>query len=58
MSEVKYAPIWLVREGDSVLVKIEVGGKWITIIREHYDGSFSHIVESNGIESAIKKAAP
>lgn len=41
--------IHLVRLGDYVVVKAEIDGKWVEIIREHHDGSFSHIVEPLGM---------
>jgi hypothetical protein len=43
--------IWLLRLGDRVIVRAEVEGRWIDIIEEHIDGSFSHIVEPAGIRS-------
>lgn len=47
--------VWLVAEGDYAIVKIEVDGKWIEIIRERLDSPFSHIVEPSGIQNAIEK---
>ncbi len=41
--------IHLVRIGDYVVVKAEIDGKWVEVIREHHDGSFSHIVEPLGM---------
>ncbi len=41
--------IHLVRLGDYVIVKAEIDGKWVEVIREHHDGSFSHIVEPLGM---------
>jgi hypothetical protein len=55
--EKKYNAIMLVAEGDHAVVKIEVNGKWIELIRERLDSPFSHIVESTGIENAINKAS-
>lgn len=49
--------IHLVRLGDYVVVKAEIDGKWVEVIREHHDGSFSHIVEPNGMRSRAQKAA-
>ena len=43
--------IWLRREGDYAVVLIERNGEWIEIIREHFDGSFSHICEPNGVRA-------
>lgn len=48
-----YGAIHLTREGDSMLVLIEVGQLWIPVIREHFDGPISHIVEPAGIEADI-----
>jgi len=41
--------IYLVRSGDYALVKAEIDGRWVTVIKEHLDGNFSHIVEEGGI---------
>jgi hypothetical protein len=46
--------IHLMRLGDHVVVAVEIGGKWIEVIREWHDGSFSHIVEPDGIRRAIE----
>lgn len=35
--------------GDHVVVKAEIDGEWIEVIREWHDGSFSHIVEPLGM---------
>jgi hypothetical protein len=40
-------PIWLRREGDKVVVLVEINKIWYEIIREHHDGHFSHIWEDN-----------
>ena len=49
--------IWLKRENDNALtVSVEVGGKWVEVIREHADGPISHIVEPSGIEKRIKES--
>jgi hypothetical protein len=45
--------IHLVRIGDHVYVKAEIEGRWVTVIREHVDGSFSHIVEEGGMQRII-----
>lgn len=47
--------IWLLRDGDKVIVRAEIDGKWIDVIREHHDGMFSHIVEPAGMAHAVKK---
>ncbi len=46
--------LWLVAEGEYVILKIEVNGKWIELIKERLDAPFSHIIEPAGIEKAIK----
>jgi hypothetical protein len=42
--------IHLVRTGNHVLVKAEIDGRFITVIKEHADGVFSHIVEEGGMQ--------
>lgn len=44
--------VWLKRLGKDAVVEIEVDGKWIEVIRERFDGAFSHIVESSGMVRA------
>lgn len=44
--------VWLRRVGDKVIVSVEIDGRWRDVIVEFYDGQFSHIVETSGIESA------
>jgi hypothetical protein len=51
-----YGGITLVREGNYAVVKIEHEGREIEVIREVYDGNFSHNVSSIGIEAEIKSA--
>jgi hypothetical protein len=48
-----YGPIWLRREGDWVIVEVSQGEHWFEVIRELYDGNFSHIVEPLGIEARL-----
>lgn len=46
--------LWLVREGDHVVLKMETAkGKWVTLISEYIDAPFSHIIESEGIKSKL-----
>lgn len=45
--------VHLVRIGEHVIVNVEVGGQWVEIIREHHEGSFSHICEAGGINARI-----
>lgn len=48
--------VWLRRDGDHAVVLVEVEGEWHEVIREHYDGNFSHITESGGIRSRVNEA--
>lgn len=43
--------VWLCREGEYAVVKVERNGKWIEIIREHIEGPFSHICEPEGVRT-------
>lgn len=43
--------VWLKRLGDYNIVSVEIGGRWVDVIREHWDGSPSHIVEPAGIRA-------
>lgn len=47
--------IHLLRLGDYVIVNAEIDGRWVEVIREIHDGSFSHIVEPGGMISALLK---
>lgn len=42
-------PVWLRREGDYAIVLVEIDGQWVEIIREYYDGNFSHIWEDRSV---------
>lgn len=55
---VGYGPIFLRRQGDRVLVQIEFGGEWRTVISEVWDSNFSHIVEPLGIDEEMERADP
>jgi hypothetical protein len=50
-----YGAIRLRRKGDYALVEIEQDSKFVTVIREHVEGNFCHIVEPLGIVSAIEE---
>lgn len=50
--------LWLRREGDHVVVLVEQSGAWVEVIREHFAGPFSHIIEPSGIRAVLAKAAP
>jgi hypothetical protein len=52
---IEVSGIWLAREGEYIIVRAEVDGVWVEVIREHHDGPFSHIVEDNGIRAARAK---
>lgn len=45
--------IHLVRLGHHVVVKAEIEGRWVTVIKEHADGAFSHIVEEGGMRKLV-----
>jgi len=45
--------IHLVRIGDYAYVKAEIDGRFITVIKERFDGSFSHIVEEGGMQRVV-----
>lgn len=53
---IEYPNLWLTREGDFTDVRIEINKQWITLIRENYDGHFSHIIRSSGIKRLITNA--
>jgi hypothetical protein len=48
--------IHLMRHSEHVCVSVEIGGKWVEVIRERHDGSFSHIVEPSGMRKAALMA--
>lgn len=49
-------PLWLVAEGEYVVLKMEVSkGIWIELIKERLYSPFSHIIEPLGVETAIQK---
>ena len=54
--------IWLRRDGDYVVVlvetKIDGMSAWAPLMREHFDGPFSHIIEPSGIVDRIAKFEP
>ena len=45
--------IMLVADGGCAVVRIEIGGKWVELIREPLDAPFSHIIEPSGIDRAV-----
>jgi hypothetical protein len=59
--QIGYGPIWLRRDGDAVIVEVEVPAadpsgepRWVEVIREHIGGCFSHCVEPLGILEQIE----
>jgi hypothetical protein len=50
--------IHLLRLGDHVVVKAEIDGTWIEVIREWHDGNFSHIVEPAGMRRCQSEKGP
>jgi len=53
--EIGYGSIWLRRQGDHVLVSVEIGGKWYCVIREHCESWFSHCISPTGIQDVVKR---
>lgn len=50
-----FKALWLVKEGDKVILKMEVSkGNWVTLIEEYTIAPFSHIIEPIGIEERMK----
>ena len=47
----------LTRQGDQVIVLIEVGGTWVPVISEHHDGCFDHIVNESGMRRCYQMHA-
>lgn len=47
---VSVSGIHLVTEGADIVVRAEVDGRWVEVIRELNDGPISHIVEPGGIK--------
>ena len=43
--------LWLIRLGTDAVVRVEIDGTWMEVVRESLDGEFSHIVEPNGIQA-------
>ena len=50
--------IHLLRIGDQAIVRAEIDGVWVEVIREHVDGSFSHIVEPAGMRARRHNIRP
>jgi hypothetical protein len=44
--------IWLIREGDDVVVYVQREGQWYEAIREQASANFSHCITANGLASA------
>ena len=45
--------LWLRREGDKVIVLVQIDGQWTEVIRESAEGPFSHTVAPNGIRRRL-----
>lgn len=52
---VEITGIHLVRIGEYAIVTAEIDGKWIEVIRERADDSYSHIVSADGMRSAAEQ---
>jgi len=48
--------IHLHKDGEHTVVKAEIGGAWIEVIRERSDGEFSHVVYPTGMYAAYYSA--
>ena len=51
MTATRVENVWLMRQGDDVVVLIEHGGRWYEAIREPANGNFSHNISAHGIAS-------
>jgi hypothetical protein len=49
--------IWLVKSG-VVIVRAEINGNWVDLIKEHEEGPFSHIIEPSGIRKCAALVKP
>jgi hypothetical protein len=54
MDQISIGGVWLRREGDQVIVSVEVDNQWRDVIQEHIAGNFCHIVEPAGIAESRK----
>lgn len=54
---VQVSGVHLKRIGDKAIVAVEVDGRWVDIIEEYYDGSFSHICEPGGIRARVANSS-
>ena len=52
--EICVTGIHLLRLDPYVVVRAEINGKWVDVIRECLDGQFSHIVEPEGMMDAAE----
>jgi hypothetical protein len=55
---VEVTGIHLFRLGSRVIVKAEIDGHWVEVIREVWDANFSHIVEPGGMRHAAEQQKP
>jgi hypothetical protein len=51
---VEISGVWLRRSGDSIIVAVELDGKWHDVITENQDANFSHITEPSSILAAAE----
>ena len=49
---IEISGLHLFRLDEHVIVRIEIDGLWVEVMRERYDGAFSHIVEPDGMRDA------
>ncbi len=49
-----YGPVHLERQGDYAVVSLHIDGKWVEVIREHYDDNFCHTIEPLGILDRVQ----
>lgn len=45
--------IHLFRTNEHAIVKAEINGRFVTVIKERIDGAFSHIVEEGGMRKIV-----
>lgn len=57
MRTIEISAVHLHKEGDKVIVAVEVNRRWVDIITEHSSAPFSHICEAAGIQSRIENDA-
>jgi hypothetical protein len=53
---IKITGVSLYRIGKDAIVSLEIGGRWVEVIRERADANYSHICEEGGIAKALTDA--